>query len=291
MTVMPFKNQLRFSVVIPCYNEEAYIEATLQSLKDQDYTGDYEVIVVDNNCTDTTTQIASKYNVRVVKESTAGVCWARQAGFAAAQGEIVVSSDADTTFDTDWLTKIDQEYKANPGSIAVCGPCLFVDAPWWGLLYCKLAFGISYNYYRLFGRPLYITATNTTFKREFFDGYDTTLTQGGDELGVLHKLKKRGKVVFTKNYVVHTSSRRLERGLLYNMFVVSFYYYTVAYNVNRLFGRTVIGSAPAYRPLKLTAQNVVNRARASAQRSHKSVKNKRDQLIARGKKSISKSDS
>ena len=52
VTVIP-----RFSVVIPAFNEERLIGECLQSLARQDFAGGYEVIVVDNNCTDDTAEI------------------------------------------------------------------------------------------------------------------------------------------------------------------------------------------------------------------------------------------
>src|SRR5262245_63625644 len=87
---------LRFSIVVPCLNEAAYLPATLRSLQNQTYPGPYEIIVVDNNCTDATADIADAFGVRVVTEPTAGVCWARQRGTAASRGDIVISTDADT---------------------------------------------------------------------------------------------------------------------------------------------------------------------------------------------------
>lgn len=244
--------KLRFSVVIPCFNEEACLDATLASLAAQDFKGNYEVIVVDNNCTDRSMQIAKDYDVRIVAESQPGVCFARQAGTDAARGEIIVSSDADTTFDTDWLSQIDKKFSECPEAVGVCGPCDFVNAPWWGRVYPKILFGGIRALYLLIRRPIYITATNTAFLKEAFEGYDTYMTQGGDELYVLHSLLRKGKVRFTLDYSVHTSSRRLDHGLWYNVFVSFTYYYLIAYYVNKLFGRAVIGMAPAYRDLSMS---------------------------------------
>ena len=89
---MPNTNRPRFSVVIPCYNEELYIADALKSLQKQDFTGDYEVIVVDNNSTDNTATLAKKHGAKVVHEKRPGICWARQAGTEAARGEIVIST-------------------------------------------------------------------------------------------------------------------------------------------------------------------------------------------------------
>src|SRR5689334_24868672 len=90
---------VRFSVVIPAYNEERFIGECLRSLAEQDFAGGVEVVVVDNNCTDRTAEIARSYGAVVVSEDVPGVCAARHRGSAVARGEIVVSSDADAVCD------------------------------------------------------------------------------------------------------------------------------------------------------------------------------------------------
>lgn len=237
----------RFSIVVPCYNEERLIGRTLASLQAQDYSGNFEIIIVDNNCTDNTVTIAESYGVRIIHESRPGVCWARQAGTQAARGEIVVSTDADTVQSKHWLRTIDDTFKHDETLVAVCSPCRYSDGPWWGKQYPKLLFGAVNLVTPLIGRPFYITATNTAFKKSAWQGYHTELTQGGDELAILHDLKKQGKIVFNNNNPVYTSGRRLERGLVYNIFVTFLLYYLIAYYVNQLFNRTIIGNAPKFR--------------------------------------------
>jgi glycosyltransferase involved in cell wall biosynthesis len=244
------------SVVIPCYNEELYIEEALRSVSLQDYNGKYEVIVVDNNCEDTTVSIAKKYGATVVKEPNPGVCQARQAGTAAAKGDIIISTDADTVFDESWLSNIYKSFKDNPECVAVTGPCRYIDGPWWGRTYPQLLFGVVSGYSRLFKAPFYVTATNIAFKKTAFTEYNTTLTQGGDELELLHDLKKQGGVHFDNTNPVYTSGRRLYRGLFYNIFVTFLTYYMLGYYLNRLFNRTFIGTAPAYRFEKSQTQNI-----------------------------------
>ncbi len=60
-------------------------------------------------------------------------------------------------------------------------------------------------------------------------------------------MKKQGKIAFNNANPVYTSGRRLERGLTYNIFVTFLLYYLIAYYVNQLFNRTIIGSAPKFR--------------------------------------------
>jgi len=237
----------RFSVVVPAYQEATTIEASVRSLQAQDFAGLVEIIVVDNNSTDDTAERAAAAGARVMREPERGVCQARQTGTALARGEIVVSTDADTTFAPDWLSRIDAGFAAREDVVAVCGPCRFVDAPWWAAPYTRALFGFVALFYRLTGRVAYATATNIAFRRDAWSGYDLTLTQGGDELGLLRDLRKRGRVHFLPGNTTLTSSRRLYRGFVYSVFVTCFYHYLLTYAVNRIAGRRVLGMAPAIR--------------------------------------------
>lgn len=237
----------RLSVVIPAYNESALLPACLRSLAAQDYPHPVEVIVADNNSTDETPAIARAMGATVVHEPHAGVCWARQRGTVAARGDIIVSTDADTTFQPGWLAHIDAAFRADPRLVAFAGPCRFAEAPWWGRAYAVLLFGVVSLVYRLTGRVVYVTATNIAFRRDCWPGYDTRATQGGDELDLLRRLRARGPVSFDSGKPTSTSSRRLYRGLLYNLVVTCGFYYLTGYVVNRICGRTVIGTAPHIR--------------------------------------------
>ncbi|HUY53009.1 MAG TPA: glycosyltransferase family A protein [Candidatus Dormibacteraeota bacterium] len=237
----------RFSIVIPCYNEANYLATTLDSIKSQTFDGKVEIIIVDNNCTDETVQIAKKYNARVIVEKNPGVCWARQAGTKAAKGEIVVSTDADTIFSKNWLVNINNTFGQNSKIVAVGGPCRYITGPWWGRVYTHFLFGSVYMMQYIIRHPYYLSATNIAFKRSAWQGYNVNLPQAGDEVDFLHRLRKQGKVKFIYKNPTYTSGRRLEQGLIYNLFVTFFYYYLAAYYLNRMFNRIIIGPAPAFR--------------------------------------------
>lgn len=236
----------RISVVIPAYNEADYLGQTLASLRAQDFPGTVEIIVVDNNSTDATATIAAEFDAVTLHEPRPGVCWARQRGTAAARGEIVLSTDADTTHPPNWLSRIDRTFR-DRDCVAVASPCRFRRPPLWARIYPKLLFGLVYAVFLISRRVFYVTATNIAFRRDAFTGYDTTLTQGGDELDLLRQLRGKGKVVFDRSNVVTTSARRLHRGLFYNLIVTLLFYYLLGYWLNRLFHRTVLRTAPAFR--------------------------------------------
>jgi len=240
-------NQTRFSIVVPAYNEVGYLEATLRSLQQQDYAGGYEIIVVDNNSSDGTAAVASSFGVRVLHEPERGVCSARQCGSEAAVGEIIVSADADTSYPPDWLSRVDAAFTARDDLVAVAGPCRYSDPSWWMKALPGLLFAAVQGLFALTGAVGYVSATNLAFRRTQFPGYDTSLTQGGDEFDLLRRLRQRGRVAWDHANVVTSSPRRFVRGLAYTIVFSLFLHYLVTYGLNRLTGRRTLGTAPAFR--------------------------------------------
>lgn len=83
-----------FSVIVPAHNAEAFIEKGLHSIKYQAFT-DYELIVVCDNCTDRTAEIAAGYADKVITTQHGLDGLARNAGIEAAEGQWVLFMDHD----------------------------------------------------------------------------------------------------------------------------------------------------------------------------------------------------
>lgn len=94
---------MRTSVVIPAYNEKEYLEPCLDALLAQEVPV-AEIIVVDNNTTDGSIEKARKKfpRVKFIKELEQGIVYARNTGFDAAQGELIVKLDADSITYPSW---------------------------------------------------------------------------------------------------------------------------------------------------------------------------------------------
>lgn len=87
---------LKFSYVIPAFNEEKYIASCIDSIIKQNLPA-HEIIVVDNNSSDKTKHIANSYKqVQVLCEPRQGQKFAQATGFDAATGDVLVRIDADT---------------------------------------------------------------------------------------------------------------------------------------------------------------------------------------------------
>jgi glucosyl-dolichyl phosphate glucuronosyltransferase len=102
--------RLRVSVILPTFNRVNALRHALGSLLDQTAPADtYEVIVVDNNCNDGTAEwlhSIADTRVRRLSEPRQGLSHARNAGIAAARGDIVAFTDDDVEVSPDWIRTI-----------------------------------------------------------------------------------------------------------------------------------------------------------------------------------------
>ena len=100
-----------FSVVIPCFNSEEYLEECLDSVVSQTF-GDWEIVAVDDGSTDGTAAILAdalaslEGRMRVVSQGNSGLLLARRAGLRAARGKYVAFLDSDDAFRRDALETV-----------------------------------------------------------------------------------------------------------------------------------------------------------------------------------------
>ena len=93
---------LSISVVIPCFNEEDGVRYTIESLPE---CVD-EVVVVDNNSTDATAEVARSLGARVVFEGRRGYGAAYKAGLPAVTGDVTVTLDGDGTYPSEQIPEL-----------------------------------------------------------------------------------------------------------------------------------------------------------------------------------------
>ncbi len=102
------------SIIIPCYNEEDRISATLEAISryvQSRRDNDFEIIVVDNGSKDKTRQVALSFEdklpgIRIIDESSYGKGWAVKQGMLAAKGEYRLFMDADNSTDIGHLDSL-----------------------------------------------------------------------------------------------------------------------------------------------------------------------------------------
>lgn len=113
-----------FSIVVPIYNVEEYLEECIESILNQTYD-DFELILVDDGSPDSCPQICDKFvgidqRVTVIHQKNAGLVTARKTGLSKCSGEYVINVDSDDFVDNRLLEKIKcivDEYD-NPDVIA-----------------------------------------------------------------------------------------------------------------------------------------------------------------------------
>ena len=114
---------MKFSVILPCYNVEKYLNECVESILKQSYK-DYEIILVDDGAKDSTPKICDDYAqnypfVKVVHQPNAGLSAARNTGTKYAEGEYIVYVDSDDFFNGEnVLQKIAERTSGNPDVIA-----------------------------------------------------------------------------------------------------------------------------------------------------------------------------
>lgn len=102
-----------FSIIIPAYNVDKYIEQCIESIINQDRSK-FEIIIINDGSTDKTGFICNKYsakysNIRVFHTENRGVSRARNLGLSEAKGEYVLFVDADDWVTSDYIEVISKE--------------------------------------------------------------------------------------------------------------------------------------------------------------------------------------
>jgi len=98
----------KVSIVIPTMNEEASIGRVIDEVRAALTGWEHEILIVDTDSRDKTRAIAAAKGARVVDEPRRGYGRAYKTGFAAAEGEVVATLDADFTYPADRIPELAQ---------------------------------------------------------------------------------------------------------------------------------------------------------------------------------------
>ena len=109
-----------FSVVIPLYNKEKFIERCLNSVMGQSFKN-FEVIVVDDGSTDKGAElVAKKYpNVKLIRKKNGGVSSARNVGITYATKNYVAFLDADDKWSSIFLNVMNLAILKSPEAVII----------------------------------------------------------------------------------------------------------------------------------------------------------------------------
>lgn len=200
---------MNISVVIPAFNEEKRIASCLKSLQSQTVEP-YEIIVVDNNSTDKTSEIAKSMGAKVIIETHKGVSYARNKGFREAKGDIIARTDADTIVPSNWIESINAHFEKDKKLDALSGPAVFgfnLLTPLVRLLVFEANKRI-FGHYTLYG-------PNLAIKKSSWDKIENEVCMDDEKVhedtDISIHIGKEGKIAFDNSLKVKTSARRLRQ--------------------------------------------------------------------------------
>jgi len=216
------------SVIIPALNEEATILDCLESLAAQSIPrATYEIIVVDGGSSDRTREYARLVADRVISQKRAGIGGARGDGAKAANGDILVFTDADTHHPPAWLETI-QELLTVGGYDVCTGPVRFYNptflfVPRMGMAAVLLSvpsvwFLLAYRVQFCSKKDAYIRAGGHR-DISILEDYDLSL----------RLFNTHAKCIHDRRMVALTSARRMRSILGYALLYTNGYYH---YHVN-----------------------------------------------------------
>lgn len=111
---------MKFSILVPVYNVEQYLEQCVESLLNQTYQGDYEIVLVDDGSTDSSGGICDKFKennpdkIKVIHKENGGHTSARFEAIKNASGEYSLFCDSDDFVEPDLLETVNNVLSDNP---------------------------------------------------------------------------------------------------------------------------------------------------------------------------------
>lgn len=203
---------MKISVVVPAYNEELYIGRCLDALTQQETGYPYEVIVVDNNSTDRTSEIVGSHeDVRLIRETRQGLVPSRQAGQDCACGDVVAHTDADSEAPSDWIERIGRAFDGSPDLVLVSGAMRFPEGPPIARLIQGLLSLLASLWWLLTRRLAAVNGCNFAVRADALaraGGFAVDIPDTGDSR-ILSILRRQGRVAWLPGRAVKTSARRL----------------------------------------------------------------------------------
>lgn len=202
---------MKVSVVVPAYNEELFIGRCLGSLVGQSVKPD-EIIIVDNNSTDKTVEIAKRFHVKVVKEKTQGMTHARNRGFNEARHEIIARCDADVVVPSDWIERIKKNFTRKKID-ALSGPVAYTDSPF--ITHSPIPSQVYLESLRLLSKGnRYLVGPNMSLTKEIWkkvkDIVNTDDSKVHEDIDLSLKIVKiGGKIGYDPKLIVSSSARRI----------------------------------------------------------------------------------
>jgi len=206
------------SFVVPAYNEEKYLGATLASIRDAGHAlGEpYEVVVANDSSSDRTAAIAAESGARVIDVEKRQIAGVRNAGAIAASGDTLIFVDADTHVNAG----IVKEAVAAIRSGAAGGGARVTfhgTVPRWLPVFMALFIPLYFRVGR-WAAGCFVFCSRAAF--EATGGFDET-TFAAEEIHFSRALKKVGRFVILRGWV-STSARKVDNRSLWDMMRINY---------------------------------------------------------------------
>lgn len=124
--LLKHESEPEVSVVIPAYNEEDNIVQTLASLCNNITSRSVEIIVVNNNSSDRTEELAKGCGVTCILQTIKGIAPTRNMGLANARGKYILNADADTIYPQHWIEEMVKPLAEDKGVAMTYGSFSFI---------------------------------------------------------------------------------------------------------------------------------------------------------------------
>ena len=183
------------SVIVPSYNQGAYLAEALDSVIAQNYTN-WECLVMDDGSTDNTKEVALRYETidRRIKYHwyvNGGVSAIRNRGLEIAKGEFILPLDADDKISSRYMELAIEVFRCKPETLIVYGMAqLFGKAKGEWKLKC-------YDYNNLkYENMIYCSFFCRKSEFERIDGYDESMLRGLEDWELLLRLLTSKSIVY-----------------------------------------------------------------------------------------------
>ena len=192
------------SFVIPAYNEEKFLAPTLAAIHDamREIGAPYEIVVANDNSSDGTARIAEQAGARVVNVHKRQIAGTRNAGAAAAKGDVLVFVDADTRVNASVVRGALAALDA--GAIGGGAGVRFYDGPPWVHRHVKWITAL-FRWIR-WAAGCFVFATRDAFAA--VGGFDEQF-YASEEIHFSRAMKRHGRFVVLREFVT-TSARKAE---------------------------------------------------------------------------------
>ena len=234
----------KISVIVPVYNTSKYLYRCLDSVLDQDFDEDYEVICVNDGSTDDSLKILREYEkkyskIKIVDKVNSGVAITRNTGLKNTKGDFIAFLDSDDFITRNYLSKLyDTALKTN-SDVVICNFYKYYEKINFAKpIFYKFRSGEFDKYQILKGlipdNLIHSYLWNKLWKREIFDDLNVFPNIKFEDLAILTKLIYKAEKITVINDALYYYRIR-ENSIVRNISLPTQNDYMKAYGFIRLF--------------------------------------------------------